>query len=345
MAELTATIITHNEEHTIRACLESVAWAKEIVVVDSGSSDRTLEICRGYTDKVVINPWVGFIEQKNFAVSLATYDWILNIDADERVPEELRRAIERELCAPRYDGYRMARRNYFLGRWMRHGGWYPDRVLRLFDRRKGRFGGINPHACLVMPNGAVGSLDGDLIHLTYRDVSQYIRKQDAYTGTSVEERARTRRSGPVGRAELMLRPLVKFVQVYLLKRGFLDGMQGLIAALGAAYFNFVKYTKMRALGHDAPLNNHLVNPISEYLRRMDRDSTIAEAALEQEGRRTGPLDLLVRPLFTFLQACLRRGDILEGRRGLTMAGLHAGATFAAYAKLWERHRLNREVEW
>ncbi len=363
MADLTATIITCNEEKTIRACLESVTWAKEIVVVDSGSSDRTLEICRGYTDKIVYHPWVGFIEQKNFAVSLAAYDWILNIDADERVSEELRQAIERELAAPCHDGYWIARRNYFLGRWMRHGGWYPDRVLRLFDRRKGRFGGINPHAYFDMPDGSVGSIAGDFVHMTYRDFSQFIRKQDWYTGISVEGRMRKgRRFGSISSIELILRPLVKFVQVYLLKRGFLDGIQGLIAALGAACFNFIKYAKLWEEGlreeskHETegrqersqlPARQSLVSRekrgISEYSRDMDRESTLKAIELQQEGRCVSPLDLLLRPPSAFLKAYLLQGGILEGRRGLAIAGLYAGSTFAKYAKLWERHRITQDV--
>lgn len=245
MAELTATVITYNEEAGIRECLDSLSWVKEIVVVDSGSRDRTREICRGYTDKVFINPWPGHLEQKNFAVSLASHDWILSVDADERVPEELRQAIERELSAPRHDGYWISRRNYFLGRWMRHGGWYPDRVLRLFDRRKGRFGGVNPHDRVVIADGSIGLISAYLIHLTYKDFSQYIRKQDWYTEISAEERVRHgRRPGSVTAAELLLRALVKFVQVYVLKRGFLDGFHGLIAAVGASYFTFIKYGKV-----------------------------------------------------------------------------------------------------
>ncbi|MGH7369257.1 MAG: glycosyltransferase family 2 protein, partial [Candidatus Methylomirabilaceae bacterium] len=133
MGDLTATIITYNEEQNIRECLDSLAWVKEIVVVDSESRDRTREICLAYTDKVVVHRWEGHIEQKNHAISLATHDWILSIDADERVPDELREAIQRELSAPRHHGYLVSRRNYFLGRWMRHGRWYPDRVLRLFQ--------------------------------------------------------------------------------------------------------------------------------------------------------------------------------------------------------------------
>lgn len=245
MAELTATVITFDEEDNIRECLESLAWVKEIVVVDSGSRDRTIQICRAYTDKVFINPWPGHLEQKNYAVSLASHDWILSIDADERVPAELRQAIERELAAPRHDGYSIARRNYFLGRWMRHGGWHPDRVLRLFDRRKGRFGGVNPHDRVVIRDGSVGFIDSYLNHYTYRDFSQYIRKQDWYTQISAGEMVeRGRRPGSVTGTELVLRSLVKFLQAYVLKRGFLDGFQGLIAAIGASYFNFFKYAKI-----------------------------------------------------------------------------------------------------
>ena len=245
MAELTATVITYNEEQNIRECLESLAWVKEIVVVDSGSRDRTLEICRDYTDRVFINPWDGHIEQKNVAVSRASHDWVLSIDADERVPEELRQAIERELSAPRHDGYWISRRNYFLGRWLRHGGWYPDRVLRLFDRRKGRFGGVNPHDRVMIADGSIGLIDSHLIHLTYRDFSQYIRKQDWYTQISAVERVkRGRRPGSVTGVELVLRAMIKFVQAYVLKRGCLDGMHGLIAAVGSSYWNFIKYAKV-----------------------------------------------------------------------------------------------------
>ncbi len=245
MADLTATVITYNEEENIRACLDSLEWVKEIVVVDSGSRDRTPEICRAYTDKVFDHPWEGHIAQKNHAVSLASHDWILSIDADERVSDELRQNIEREMSAPRYDGYLMSRRNYFLGRWMRHGGWYPDRVLRLFDRRKGRFEGVNPHDRVVITDGSIGLLGADLIHLTYKDLSQYVGKQDWYTEIAAEERVRRgHQPRSITGAELLVRAMVKFVQAYVLKRGFLDGFHGLIAAAGASYFSFIKYAKV-----------------------------------------------------------------------------------------------------
>lgn len=347
MAELTATIITHNEEANIRACLESLTWAKEIVVVDSGSSDRTVEICRGYTDHVFRNPWTGFIEQKNFATSRATYDWILNIDADERVPNELRQAIERELSAPRCDGYWIARRNYFLGRWMRHGGWYPDRVLRLFDRRKGRFGGVNPHARFVMPEGSVEFIRSDLIHLTYRDFSQYLRKQDQYTGVSAEERVtRGRRPGSVTGAEMLARASVKFAQAYLLKRGFLDEMPGLIGALGAAYFNFIKYAKIWELGLDArsgqetggPRVRHDVPAIQPYLRKLDAEIRIEAREIRARHTHIGWLDLTIRPLAAFLNVYLLKQRFRDGRHGLVDAALRSLRAFACYVGAWELGR-------
>ena len=366
MAELTATIITYNEEQNIQACLENLTWVKEIVVVDSGSSDRTLEICRGYTDKVFLNPWPGHVQQKNVAISLATHDWILSIDADERVPVELREAIDRELSAPCHAGYCITRRNYFLGRWMRHGGWYPDRVLRLFDRRKGQFGGLNPHDRVVISDGSIGVIDGHLIHLTYRDFSQYLRKQDWYTGISAEGRvSRGRRPGSVTRAELALRALVKFMQVYLLKRGFLDGMPGLIAAVGAAYFNFIKYAKVWELGAhaeraprseerrydettlEAPIiggaGGIMRNPIDHFagltvhrrLKEIDIQTVYAERETMARRLRVGWLDVTLRPAVTFFKIYLLKQGFRDGLHGLVYATLASFYTFVRYAKAWE----------
>ena len=343
MADLTATVITFNEEQNIQACLESLTWVKEIIVVDSGSSDRTLKICRGYTDKVFINPWPGHLQQKNVAISLATYDWILSIDADEWVPVELREAIERELSAPCHAGYCITRRNYFLGRWMRHGGWYPDRVLRLFDRRRGQFGGLNPHDRVVISDGSVGAIDGHLIHLTYRNFSQYLRKQDWYTGISAEGLvSRGRRPGSVSGAELMLRALVKFVQVYLLKRGFLDGMHGWIVAAGASYFNFFKYAKVWEAGlapdpivEGAPADRLAVSTsIHGQLWRLDADTQIrAESADDLAG--VGWVHVAVQPLLTFAKVYLCQQAYRHGLRGLVDATVMSFHTFVRHAKAWE----------
>lgn len=343
MADLiTATVITYNEEKNIQACLESLTWAKEIVVVDSGSSDRTLEICRGYTDKVLINPWVGFIEQKNFAISAATYDWVLNVDADERVPEELRHAIERELAAPRHKGYWIARRNYFLGRWIRHGGWYPDRVLRLFDRRAGRFGGLNPHAYFAIPEGSVGVIHSDLIHLTYPDLSEYLRKQDWYTGISARERVKWgRRPGSITRMELLLRAMLKFTQVYLVKRGFLDGMHGWIVAAGASYFNVFKYAKVWEAGlapdlavDPAPADRLAGSSIHGRLRRLDAETRVSAKSADCLAG-VGWVDVAVRPLLTFAKVYLCQQACRNGLRGFVDATLMSFRTFVRYVKAWE----------
>lgn len=348
MADLTATVITYNEEKNIQACLESLTWVKEIVVVDSGSSDHTLEICRGYTDKVFINPWAGFIGQKNFAISLARYDWILNVDADERVPEELRQAIERELAAPCHDGYWIARRNYFLGRWMRHGGWYPDRVLRLFDRRKGQFGGPNVHERVVIRDGSVGVISSYLVHLTYQDFSQYVQKQNWYTQIAVGELVkRGRRSGSITAGELMLRAMLKFAQVYVLKRGFLDGMHGWVAVAGASYFNFFKYAKVWEAGlpldpivggegvSQEPSAGRLAESgIHGHLCRLDAE-TQAGAESADCFARVGWVDVAVQPLLTFAKVYLCQQACRNGLRGLVDATLVSFYTFVRYVKAWE----------
>lgn len=241
---LSATVITLNEEHNIRECLDSLAWVNELVVVDAGSTDGTREICREYTEKVFVNPWPGHYQQKNFALDRTTHDWVLSIDADERISPALRQEIQDVLGSPdRADGYTIPRRNIFLGRWMRHGGWYPDRVLRLFRKSHGRFGGINPHDRVEL-RGRPGELQEQLLHLTYRSVAQYIDKQYRYACIAAQERLKGRPHMKVGVSTLAARPLLKFLETYVLKRGFLDGTYGLLTAIFAAYFAFVKYARL-----------------------------------------------------------------------------------------------------
>lgn len=241
---LSVTVVTLNEERNIRDCLESVRWAEEIVVVDALSTDGTVAIAREYTDRVFQNPWPGHFQQKNFALDRATHGWILSIDADERVSPVLRQEIEAVLARPdRAEGYTIPRRNMFLGRWMRHGGWYPDRVLRLFRKSCGRFGGINPHDRVEL-RGRLGGLHEPLVHFTYRSLDQYIDKQYRYACISAQERLKGRPHMKVGVPTLAARPILKFLEVYLLKRGFLDGTYGLVTATFAAYFAFVKYARL-----------------------------------------------------------------------------------------------------
>lgn len=241
---LSVTVITLSEEANLRECLEGVRWAEEIVVVDALSTDRTVAIAREYTDRVFQNPWPGHRQQKNFALERATHDWVLSLDADERVSPALRREIEEALAHPeRAEGYTIPRQNMFLGRWMRHGGWSPDRVLRLFRRSHGRFGGINPHD-RVEVRGRVAPLREPLLHFTYRSLSQYVDKQYRYACIAAEERLKAGRGARAGLPTLAARPILKFLEVYLLKRGFLDGTYGLLTATFAAYFAFVKYARL-----------------------------------------------------------------------------------------------------
>jgi glycosyltransferase involved in cell wall biosynthesis len=240
--KISITIITHNEEDNIRDCLESVKWADEIIVVDSGSIDKTIEICREFTDKVFFNPWIGMKEQKQYAVEKASNTWIFSIDADERATEAIMQFIMQELKNPDHDGYRFPRQNYFLGAWLKHGGWYPDHVLRLFRKDQGYFGGINPHDKVVIKSGKVRTLKIPIIHHTYKSISQYVTKQNMYSSISAKELFSSGKK--VTPYIIPLKALWKFIETYFVKKGFLDGFRGFIVAMGATYSIFWKYLQI-----------------------------------------------------------------------------------------------------
>lgn len=242
--KVTATIITFNEEANIGDCLRSVVWADEIVVVDCGSSDRTVEISRQYTDRVYHNPWPGHKEQKNFAVDKASHLWVFSIDADERATEELAAFVLSELRDPKSDGYRFPRKNHFLGRWLKHGGWYPDHVLRLFRKDRGFFGGTNPHDKVIIEEGTVSTTSVPLLHFTYRTFAQYESKIHSYSSIMA---AAAFVPGRKSRWIPFLTPIkavTKFLEVYVVKRGFLDGYLGLVVAMASAFTAFWKYAKL-----------------------------------------------------------------------------------------------------
>jgi glycosyltransferase involved in cell wall biosynthesis len=245
------TVITFNEESNLRACLESVSWADEIIIVDSNSTDATLDIAREFTSAVYVNPWPGWKRQKNFAIGQATHDWIFSIDADERVTPELAKEIERILENPRQTGYAFPRKNYFLGKWMRHGGWHPDSVLRLFRKDCGEFGGTDPHDRVILKTGKAELIPLPLTHFTYKSFRHYISKQFPYADATAREivgRKGKRFPGPLG---IFFKPAWKFLEIYLVKRGFLDGTHGLIAALGATYTTYLKQTRIWELRKEA----------------------------------------------------------------------------------------------
>jgi len=239
--QLSVTIITLNEERNIRDCLESVHWADEIIVVDSGSIDRTIHICREYTDRIWTNPWPGMNEQKQVAMDHAAHPWILNIDADERVSEDLRDHILKVLEVRDADGYRFPRKNYFLGRWMRYGGWYPDHVLRLFRKKLGQYRGIDPHDKVVV-EGKISTVPAPLVHYTYASLSQYVARQNTYSTAAAEAMAQKGRK--IFPLFIPLKTFWKFIETYVVKMGFLDGFHGFVAAVGASFTSFWKYAKL-----------------------------------------------------------------------------------------------------
>lgn len=242
---LSVCIITLNEADHIEACLASVAFADEWIVVDSHSTDATRELAERHGARVVERDWPGHVAQKNAALELATHDWVLCLDADERVSTELRTSILAALdAAERADGYEMARRTWYLGRWIRHGGWYPDRKLRLFRRSVGRWGGIDPHDHVEL-DGRTERLAGDLLHFSYDSVSDHLATIDSFT--SIAAREKQKRGKRASLLDLVGRPVWKFVRMYLLRGGFLDGWQGFVVAALGSYYVLLKYVKLREL--------------------------------------------------------------------------------------------------
>jgi glycosyltransferase involved in cell wall biosynthesis len=236
-------VITLDEAERLRACLESVAWADEIVVVDAESRDKTTQIAREFTERVIVRPWPGFAAQKNFALEQATGDWVLSLDADEEVSAELREEIRSLLVArpATPDGYAVPRRNIFWGKWVRHGGLYPDWQVRLFRRGRARFVARAVHES-VQVDGPVGRLVSPLLHRSYRDVSDFLARADRYSTLAADEWLRSgRRAGPL---DLVLRPLGRFLGMYVLRLGVLDGWRGLLLATLYAYYVGMRSAKV-----------------------------------------------------------------------------------------------------
>ncbi|MBI5437419.1 MAG: glycosyltransferase family 2 protein [Nitrosomonadales bacterium] len=246
MANLSVIIITKNEAANIRACLESVAWADEIIVVDSNSTDTTPEICKELGAQVYVHDWPGFGAQKNRALGYATHDWVFSIDADERVTPELRASIEAVLhnetdtCA----AYRISRLSSYCGRFMRHSGWYPDHIVRLFRRDAARFSDDLVHEQLRV-EGQIGQLDGELLHYAFTDTEEVLQKVNHYSSAGAAMMQRRGRQTTLTGA--VLRGLWSFIRTYFLRAGFLDGREGFMLAVSNAEGTYYRYLKLMLL--------------------------------------------------------------------------------------------------
>jgi len=235
-------MITYNNEETVERALKSVIWADELVIVDSFSNDRTVEIGRRFTDRLFQRKWPGHRDQYQYAADLTTHEWIMFVDADEEIPRELADEIQENLRdrADGVDGFFVYRRTFYLGRWIRYGGWYPDGEIRLYRRDKGRWeGGL--HAKVVV-DGKVRPLKNLYYHYTYRNISDQIQTIDKYSGIAAQDLAREGKAFSL--FKLLFHPPFRFVKDYFFKLGFRDGLPGLVIALSTMYYVFIKYAKL-----------------------------------------------------------------------------------------------------
>jgi glycosyltransferase involved in cell wall biosynthesis len=239
---VTVTVITRNEASNLAEALQSVAWADEIIVVDSESTDATVEIARRFTDRVIVRAWPGYSAQKNYAADQARHDWILSLDADERVSPSLSGEVQRLLeQGPTAAGYRIPRVTYHLGRWIRSTDWYPDYQLRLYDRRRAQWQGQHVHES-VSANGPVVTLGGELMHYAYRDLSHHLQTMDRYTTLAARQMFEQGRRA--GWFDLVVHPRLAFFRNYVLRGGFRDGMPGLIVSVMNSYYVALKFAKL-----------------------------------------------------------------------------------------------------
>lgn len=242
MPKISVTVITRNEADDIGDALRSVAWADEIVVVDSESTDETVAIAKGYTDRVVTRPWPGYVAQKNYAASIASHDWILSLDADERVTPALATELKTLVAnEPPHAAFRVPRVTWHLNRWIRTTDWYPDRQYRLYDRRRARWTGRHVHEDLAV-EGSVGTLREELQHFAYRDISDHLETIDRYAAYAARQMQEDGRRA--GFFEIAVHPPLAFLRNYVLRGGFRDGTTGLVISALNSYYVLVKFAKL-----------------------------------------------------------------------------------------------------
>ena len=247
MIRLSVVIITFNEERNIERCIRSVQEvADEVIVVDSFSTDQTESICKKYGVRFIRHPFEGHIEQKNFAISQASFQHILSLDADEALSEKLKASILNLKQNWKQGAYNMNRLTNYCGKWIKHGGWYPDRKIRLFEKGKGKWGGQNPHDKFLPDNPQqVGFVEGDLLHYSYYSIEGHIMQINKFTEIGAQSAHRAGIHSNI--LKLIFNPAFKFVRDYFLKLGFLDGYYGYVISRISAHATFLKYAKLREL--------------------------------------------------------------------------------------------------
>lgn len=249
--KISAVIITFNEEINISRCLDSLnEVADEIVVVDSLSTDKTEEICNDKGADFIRHPFEGHVEQKNYAMSRANHDYILSLDADEALSEELKKSILSAKSNWGYEGYSFNRLANYCGKWIRYCGWYPDKKLRLWDRRKGRWGGVNPHDKVIMnKNSSTSHLQGDVLHYSYHTIREHVSQMNKFSDIAAQvAHEKGRRSNLI--MDILLNPLLTFMKKYFIKLGILDGYYGFVISINSAFGKFLKYIKLRELNRN-----------------------------------------------------------------------------------------------
>lgn len=251
MINLSVVIITYNEEAKIKFCLESVRdIADEIIIVDSFSTDQTEQICKNYNVHFIQNKFQGHIQQKNYAISKAKFDYILSLDADEVLSNQLKENIKRIKQNFSADGYSFNRLNNYCGKWIKHGSWYPDRKLRLWDRRLGQWEGENPHDRFKMiENAKIEHIKGDLLHYTISEITEHINQ--VYKFSTIGAQSDINRGKRSSILKIIINPLWKFLRDYLIKMGFLDGYEGFQIAIISAFATFLKYSIIKQTQNNA----------------------------------------------------------------------------------------------
>jgi len=275
--KISAFIICQDEEKNIRRCLESIKWCDEIVIIDSGSKDETLSICREYHGQVLERAWPGFVEQKQFGLAQCSHEWVLNIDADEEVSPELAQELQQILEQDAKgqisaDAFELSRVVFYLNKWWTKGGWYPEWRLRMMRKSSATWGGENPHERAII-SGKVSRLKGELRHYTYSDISDHVRSLN--TLSSVSAQSMFNRGLNSNFLSLLVNPVSRFTKFYFLKRGYREGFPGLIVALLEGYYVLLKYIKLWEVSHRARSSAQalpkpaLPNPAELKLRSVD----------------------------------------------------------------------------